>query len=620
MGLRARILLLFLGSTALVVLVLVGAWMLTQRQAEQRFAEAVIDAHALIWRGLLQDQIKALEADTQRLTRNRDLKRALAAKPLDTAALDAASQSIYSMMAAQGQVARVGIFDAQGAYQATHGFSMRGPSTNPAIQAVIATNAPAAGLLRTADGEPMVAVAIPLTRRGQPLGGGILMQSLDTVTARLAQRTETEVALATQAGLLWQSDHWPSARLPATLELPAFVLEHHDDRDWALTLHELVGIDSQPIARLALATDETANLAMRRRSEQLAIGAALLVVLATLGLWQWLLGRLLKPLHQVSSSLQQIAAGDLRARILPGCPGEIGRLEQAAATMVEQLRKVIEQIQDMSHAVASRSETMTQRSHDWSASAITEREQVTRIRTAIGNLEQASAQVQQEAQDIAQHATEADAHIRDSLGSVAESIADIHHLHDQTRRSAEVVSRLLQQSDEISGFLQMIHAVAEQTNLLALNAAIEAARAGDHGRGFAVVADEVRTLSQRTTEATVEIQRVTDGLQELSTEADAILSANVAVSEESVTKTDTAKESLASIVETMATIRAMNASIADTANHQNAMTATIAEAVAAVEASTQAATGHTEHVTLSCRELTERVRTLDHLLAEHFKL
>jgi methyl-accepting chemotaxis protein len=91
----------------------------------------------------------------------------------------------------------------------------------------------------------------------------------------------------------------------------------------------------------------------------------------------------------------------------------------------------------------------------------------------------------------------------DQIGRIAHSVSE----------TADRIRALGGRANEISSIAGVIKEIAAQTNLLALNAAIEAARAGEQGRGFAVVADEVRVLAERTSKATVEIERMIDAIQ-----------------------------------------------------------------------------------------------------------
>jgi len=96
--------------------------------------------------------------------------------------------------------------------------------------------------------------------------------------------------------------------------------------------------------------------------------------------------------------------------------------------------------------------------------------------------------------------------IRQSLQMTTSIVTDI----DQV---SKVITELQISSETIGPVVDSINQIANQTNMLALNASIEAARAGEQGRGFAVVADEVRDLSQKTHDATTQIQEMISKIQ-----------------------------------------------------------------------------------------------------------
>ena len=96
---------------------------------------------------------------------------------------------------------------------------------------------------------------------------------------------------------------------------------------------------------------------------------------------------------------------------------------------------------------------------------------------------------------------------------IDESAREMELISSTVGATVMQIKQLEDRTKEIGSIISVIGSISDQTNLLALNAAIEAARAGESGRGFAVVADEVRNLSLRTGEATQQIEKMINEVQ-----------------------------------------------------------------------------------------------------------
>lgn len=112
--------------------------------------------------------------------------------------------------------------------------------------------------------------------------------------------------------------------------------------------------------------------------------------------------------------------------------------------------------------------------------------------------------------------------VESAFSSLPNIFSSSQKTNEVTEKSKEKINALSQSVDSwessmetlsnIQGLIEAIHDkaiqirdVSSEANLLALNASIEAARAGEHGKGFAVVATSMRELSNKSADATVEI-------------------------------------------------------------------------------------------------------------------
>lgn len=143
------------------------------------------------------------------------------------------------------------------------------------------------------------------------------------------------------------------------------------------------------------------------------------------------------------------------------------------------------------------------------------------------------------------------------MKSIEKTISGMNKIQETVVKSADVINRLGERSEQIGRILTVIDEVTKQTNLLALNAAILAAQAGEQGKGFAVVADEIKNLADRTGASTKEIAELIANVQSEVRDAVESVQEGAKSVEEGVSLSLAAGEALKKILATATTSTGM---------------------------------------------------------------
>jgi len=213
-----------------------------------------------------------------------------------------------------------------------------------------------------------------------------------------------------------------------------------------------------------------------------------------------------KPLVAGVSFSKEVANGNLNANLNVNQNDEVGELAQAMECMVENLSKIVNDVQSASDNVSTGSQELSTTAETLSQGAT---EQAASIEEVAASIEEIASNIDD---------TSKKAHMTNEVASKAAIDAE---------NSGVAIYGALDAMKSIAEKISIIEEIARQTNLLALNAAIEAARAGEHGKGFAVVAAEVRKLAERSGDAAAEISELSNQTAETSNEAGQMIKALV---------------------------------------------------------------------------------------------
>jgi methyl-accepting chemotaxis protein len=305
------------------------------------------------------------------------------------------------------------------------------------------------------------------------------------------------------------------------------------------------------------------------------------------------------PLSGLQTTIAGIEhSGDFTQRAEVFGKNEIGHTATAFNKLLATLQKALGEILADTTQLDTAATALATTAQQVAASSEMTSESSSAMAAAVEEMTVSVATINQNAQETTKLTREAGEMSQKGADVIRRTVGEMHTVAEAVSKSSGIITELGQQSEKISGIVQVIKDVADQTNLLALNAAIEAARAGEQGRGFAVVADEVRKLAERTTSATGEIGAMISAIQGSSQSAVGAMSNAASRVESGVKLADEAGEAITIIQQGAGQVEAQVSEVTLVLAEQGTTSQSIAQQVErvaqAAEENSAAARGSSE--------------------------
>lgn len=253
----------------------------------------------------------------------------------------------------------------------------------------------------------------------------------------------------------------------------------------------------------------------------IAVLAAIVVLVIIIG--NLILISITSPLNFLKAHLEKIAEGNLKQEIPEHwlkAKDELGSITQAAKTMQDSLRNMIESILEETNringVIGNCNENIIQITDSIQEVSSTVEQLSAGVEETAATTEEISAiseKIREEMQGITGQARTGESCAKEIYVraiALKESSINLEREAEATSNDIEMaMENALEQIkavEKIKLLTDSILEISNETDLLSLNAAIESARAGETGKGFAIVAEQIRKLAEDSQKAVEEIQ------------------------------------------------------------------------------------------------------------------